>query len=273
MEAYYSATLLGWSVYLLTWLFVVYSFLGVVVETIFCLVRERILESRVGLLYLPLRPMYGVGGVACTLLLHRFQEWPTVVFLGAMLICTVVEYAAGSICDLAFGTLSWDYRDKPLHLHGKVCLEYSCYWGLLGCLAVYVLSPAIAAAVARLDAGTGETVLTVAIALVLASAVLTVAAWVRIGTRLGVLDAQERGLAVTVRETVVDRLLDRLAPDPLMINTFPRTRLARELMAHTGQQRLWIRWQQRQPATPAPRHSPSTSRRSRAAGRQGSIPR
>ena len=76
MEAIYAATVLGWSVYLLCWLFLVYSFLGVVIETVFCLVRERHLESRLGMLYLPLRPMYGVGGVASTLLLDRFQHQP-----------------------------------------------------------------------------------------------------------------------------------------------------------------------------------------------------
>src|SRR5829696_5031936 len=69
MEELYSATVLGFSVYLILWLFVIYSFLGVLVEMIFCLVQEGVLESRVGLLYLPLRPIYGVGGVACTVLL------------------------------------------------------------------------------------------------------------------------------------------------------------------------------------------------------------
>ena len=70
MEALYSATVLGSSVYLILWFFVIYSFLGVLVEMIFFLVQEGVLESRVGLLYLPLRPIYGVGGVACTLYLH-----------------------------------------------------------------------------------------------------------------------------------------------------------------------------------------------------------
>ena len=74
MNALYSATLLGFPVYVILWFFVIYSFLGVLVEMIFCLVQEGVLESRTGLLYLPLRPMYGVGGVACELLLHRFIQ-------------------------------------------------------------------------------------------------------------------------------------------------------------------------------------------------------
>lgn len=242
MATCYSATLLGWSVYLLLWLFVVYCFLGVIVETIFCLVREGILESRLGVLYLPLRPMYGIGGVAITLLLDRFDRQPVVVFLGGTLICSVVEYTAGSICDKLFGTMSWDYRDRLLHLHGKICLQYSCYWGLLAGVTLYVLNPLISSTVGGLEPRIGEAVLTVVISLALASALLTVAAWVRTRNRLAVLEAQAEGRAATVRDTVVGRAIDRLAPDRLMINTFPRTRLAQELMELTGRQRSWIRW-------------------------------
>lgn len=242
MHACCSATLAGWSTYLLLWLFVIYGFLGVVVETVYCLIREGVLESRLGLLYLPLRPMYGIGGVASTLLLDRFHQQPVVVFLGGMLICTVVEYAAGTICDLAFGTLSWDYRDKVLHLHGKVCLQYSCYWGLLTGLAVYVLNPSISGSLGLLDRAIGETVLAVLIGLALVSAVLTIAAWLRARRRIGVLKARAAGQDVPLRETIAGRVIDWLAPDPLMINTFPRTRLAQELMELTGRQRSWIRW-------------------------------
>jgi hypothetical protein len=131
MEGLYSATVLGFSVYLILWLFVIYSFLGVLVEMIFCLVQEGVLESRVGLLYLPLRPMYGVGGVACTVLLHRFIQEPILIFLWGMLICTVVEYVASFVMEKAFSAVTWDYSDKALNLHGRICLQYSCCWGLL----------------------------------------------------------------------------------------------------------------------------------------------
>jgi uncharacterized membrane protein len=76
--------------------------LGVLVEMIFCLVQEGVLESRVGLLYLSLRPMYGVGGVACTVLLHPFIQEPILIFLWGMVICTVVEYVASFVMEKAF---------------------------------------------------------------------------------------------------------------------------------------------------------------------------
>jgi uncharacterized membrane protein len=50
--------------------------LGVMVEVIFCRVVDGVLESRPGLLHIPLCPVYGIGGVACTLFLHRFTQEP-----------------------------------------------------------------------------------------------------------------------------------------------------------------------------------------------------
>ena len=241
MEAGYAATVSGWSLYVLLWQFLVYSVLGVVIETIFCLVRQRHLESRLGLLYLPLQPMYGVAGVACTLLLDRFLAVPIIVFLGGMLICSVVEYLAGTLCDHAFGTLSWDYRSKPLHLHGKVCVEYSCYWGLLAALTVYVFNPLVSHLIGRVDRTVGEAMLTAFLVLTLASAVLTTAAWSRAGRRLGALRDQAEG-RVTVRASVAGRMVDLLAPEVLVINTFPRTRLAHELAALTDRQRPGAGW-------------------------------
>jgi len=188
MEELYSATVLGFSVYLILWLLVIYSFLGVLVEMIFCLVQEGVLESRVGLLYLPLRPIYGVGGVACTVLLHRFIQEPILIFLWGMVICTVVEYVASFVMEKAFNTVT--------------------------------------------------TVLRI---LALLSLVVTLAALARIRKRVAVLKARTRGEAVTASDTVWDRLIARLAPDSVMINSVPRTSLMLEFMELTGERRAWIR--------------------------------
>lgn len=241
MDTWYASNVLGWSVYQLGWLFIVYGFLGVVIETVYCLVREGVLESRCGLLFLPLRPMYGVGGVACTVLLDRYQPQPVVVLLGGLLICTAIEYVAGTVCDKVFGTLSWDYHGRVLQLQGKVCLLYSCYWAVLAALTVYVFTPLISRSVGRVDPVTGTTLLTALIGLALACSVLTIAAWVRTRHRLDELQAHAGGMPVAVRGSVAGRVVDRLVPDLVMINTFPRTRLTHELASVTGHQRLLIR--------------------------------
>jgi uncharacterized membrane protein len=241
MAALYSATLLGFSVYLILWFFVIYSFLGVLVEMIFCLIHEGVLESRLGLLYLPLRPIYGVGGMACTLLLHRFLQEPILIFLCGMLICSVVEYVASFVMEKAFGTVSWDYSDKALNLHGRICLQYSCYWGLLAMLVLYVLDRFLYGFVDLAGGKVGEITLTVLMVLALLSMVVTLAALARIRKRVAILKAQARGEAVTESDTSWDRLIDGLAPDSVMINSFPWTSLMMEFMELTGEGRACIR--------------------------------
>jgi uncharacterized membrane protein len=241
MEGLYSATVLGFSVYLILWFIVIYAFLGVLVEMIFCLVQEGVLESRLGLLYLPLRPIYGVGGVACTVLLHRFMQEPILVFLWGMLICSVVEYVASFVMEKAFSTVTWDYSDKALNLHGRICLQYSCCWGLLALLVLYVLDRFLYGLVGPTEGKVGEVILTVLMILALLSLVVTLAALARIRRRVAVLKARARGEAVTASDTVWDRLIARLAPDSVMINSFPRTSLMLEFMELAGERRAWIR--------------------------------
>ena len=240
METLYSATVLGSSVYLILWFFVIYSFLGVFVEMIFFLLREGVLESRLGLLYIPLRPIYGVGGVACTVLLHRFIEEPILIFIWGMLICSVVEYVASFVMDKAFSAVSWDYSDKLLNLNGRICLQYSCCWGLLALLVLYVLDRFLYGFVNLAGGQVGEIVLTALMVLALLSVVVTLAALARMRRRVARLRARARGEAITAFDTVWDRLIDRLAPGPVMINTFPRMSLMTEFMELTGEQRAWI---------------------------------
>ena len=242
MAELYSTSILGFSAYLILWSFVIYSFLGVVVEMVFCLVMEGVVESRSGLLYLPLRPMYGVGGVACMLFLHRFVQHPIRIFVFGMLICTVVEYVAGAVMETAFGVVYWDYRDKPLNLQGRICLQYSVGWGLLAFLPVYaagVFPAELAKVFEKPEVGT--TVLTVVMVLVLLSWVVTLAAFARIRKRVTVLRMQAKGETVATAATVGDRMVDALVPDSVMVNTFPQTNVTTALMDLTGHRAARIR--------------------------------
>jgi uncharacterized membrane protein len=229
MDAIFSATVLGLSVYLMLWLFLVYSFAGVLIEGFFCLLVNGVLELRLGLLYLPLRPLYGFGGVACTLFLHRLLHEPILVFLLGMLICTVVEFVDSWVTEKAFGALSWDYSDKLLNVQGRVCLQYSFCWGVLALVAVYALDRVRPGLAVPAGGRLGETVLTVLLVLVVLSVVLTLAALVRVRDRVDVLRAQAAGATATAPARTWGRLVDRLVPDPVIIASFPRMSLVREL--------------------------------------------
>jgi len=242
MTRLYSATVLGSSLYLISWLFVCYSLIGVVVEGVFFWTQERVLESRIGLLYLPLRPLYGVGGLGYAVLLRGLAAQPVLVFVLGALVATVVEYLASLLGEKVFAAVSWDYSDKRFNWHGRVCLQYSVAWGLLALVALYLVAQP-AQSLLRTPAGrTGEIVLTVVLASVLLSAVITCAALARTRTRVVALRARAAGEAAADGHSRWSRLVAGLVPDLVLINSFPRMSLVVELAELTGQRRAWVRF-------------------------------
>ena len=108
--------------------------------------------------------------------------------LGAVL-ATVVEYLASLFSDRLLGAVSWDYSDKLLNLQGRVCLVYSLAWGALAVAALYLLDAPLRTRLALVPRARGEAVLTVLLALVAASAVVTLAALLRTRRRVAALRA------------------------------------------------------------------------------------
>ena len=241
MTGFCSSTVLGTSLYLVSWFFLVCSFLGVLVECFFFLGCEGVLESTTGLLYLPLRPLYGVGGCGFLVLLRPVVAQPAAVFVLGAVVATVVEYVASLLTDATFGTVSWDYSHKPLNLHGRICLVYSLCWGGLALVTMYGVDSPLRDLLGRLPRGAGEDVLTVLLVLVLASAVLTLATLARTRRRVRDLGADLRDGRSAPTPARWERLVDRLVPDPVLINSFPRMTLTTELRQLTGQRRAWVR--------------------------------
>lgn len=118
------------------------SFAGVVIEMLWCLVKNGYLESRAGLIYGPFNPLYGVGAVVLTVALYRFRNrgaW--ISFVGGFLVGSVLEYVCSWGQEFVFGTRSWDYSNVPFNLNGRICLLYSLFWGLLGVLWIKNIYP------------------------------------------------------------------------------------------------------------------------------------
>jgi len=118
------------------------SFVGVVIELLWCLITNGYLESRSGLVYGPFNMLYGVGAAALTILLYRFRnrgKWLS--FMGGLLVGSVVEYLCSWLMEAAFGSASWDYSHLPFNLNGRICLAYSVMWGVLGVFWIKDLYP------------------------------------------------------------------------------------------------------------------------------------
>lgn len=153
----------GLGIYKLLLILFIGSFAGVVVELMWCLIRNGYLESRSGLVYGPFNLLYGAGAVALTVCLYRFRNrsgW--ISFLGGMLVGTVVEYLCSWGQEALFGSRSWDYSTMPFNLNGRVCLLYSVFWGVLGVFWIKDLYPRMAQLILKLPNKIGK-IFTVAV--------------------------------------------------------------------------------------------------------------
>lgn len=138
----------------LFWLFVAGSVFGLVVETAFHAIVYGGLESRAGLVWGPFSPIYGVGAVVLTVSLNRFyHSHNLIIFLAAMLVGSVIEYATSWLMEVLWGAIAWDYSGTFGSIGGRTNFAFGVMWGLLGLVWVRMALPFIRRVFARVDAG------------------------------------------------------------------------------------------------------------------------
>jgi len=128
------------SLYNVFWMFVFGSFIGYVVETLYCLAKTGIFENRSSMLFGPFNIIYGIGALALYIGLHKISNIPCVLLLG-MVSGSVIEFIASWFQQTVFGSVSWDYSSLPLNIGGRISLLFALFWGVLAVLWVKCLQP------------------------------------------------------------------------------------------------------------------------------------
>ena len=123
----------------LLFLFLIYSFLGWVLEVIALAVKERKFVNR-GITNGPFCTIYGIGAVLCTIALADATNVFS-VFIGCLVYVTILEFITGRFLEKFNKNEWWDYSHKRFNLDGYICLEYSLLWGALGVLMFYIINP------------------------------------------------------------------------------------------------------------------------------------
>lgn len=134
----------------ITTYFIIYSFLGWVMESIVRSICEKKLINT-GFLKGPFCPIYGIGATIMFLFLEGFSSKPIWLFFIAIIILTAWEYVVGVFLEKAFHTKYWDYSDHKFNFQGRICLTNSIYWGILGVLFVKYIHPFIQQILAKID--------------------------------------------------------------------------------------------------------------------------
>lgn len=127
----------------LFWQFLIYSFLGFLLEVVFARVTRAGKQDRKCMMLLPLCPVYGVGALLIVHLPAAVQNRPALLFLCGALAATAAEYGVDWFYEKALGVRFWDYSSQPWNLNGRVCLLFSGAWGLLSLALIAWVHPAV----------------------------------------------------------------------------------------------------------------------------------
>lgn len=128
----------------LLWYFVIFSIIGLLIETIFCYITSGIIESRKGLLWGPFCPVYGVGAAILIILLNKVDTNNCFkLFIYGFLIGSILEYIMSYVLESIYSIRFWDYTYTGNSINGRICIVYSLFWGILSIFLLKVAKPNI----------------------------------------------------------------------------------------------------------------------------------
>ena len=122
--------------------FILYSFLGWVMETCYCSIMEHRLVAR-GFLYGPICPIYGGGVVLMVLFFTPLKQNLALFYVVAVVVMTSWEYLVGWVLELTTHVKYWDYSQYRFNIKGRVCLWVALTWGVLSYIVIFLIHPPV----------------------------------------------------------------------------------------------------------------------------------
>lgn len=196
--------------YQFLWTFFIYAFLGWCTEVSFAALTSGKFVNR-GFLNGPVCPIYGCGVVIVLFFLEPLRENTLLLFLGSVVLTSVLEWLTGFVLERIFHQRWWDYSNEPFNLGGYICLRFSIAWGLACLLVVDVIHPTIHWLITLIPHTLGLVLLAVfsaAMVVDLAATVRTIARINRQLTQLDELAGRIKSLSNELGESLAERVLD-----------------------------------------------------------------
>lgn len=128
-------------------LFLLSSVLGFVMETTLKTFFFHSMNN--GIMYGPWIPVYGLGAVVIMLVsrtVHRkvskskfFQN--VVIFFVVSILLTILEFIGGTLIEIFFHEVFWDYSKLKFNFGNYIALEISLLWGVCSLIFIYIIEP------------------------------------------------------------------------------------------------------------------------------------
>ena len=172
MSFFVNTTVCGFTLYQILAYFLIYSCLGWCLEVIYAAVTTGKLVNR-GFLNGPVCPIYGFGMVIVLFTLTPLVDNVFLLYVGGVILPSVLELAGGWALEKLYHTRWWDYSDFPFNIGGYICLQFSLLWGVGTLVVMKAVHPVIADLVAMVPTLIGFIVMCVLYAVYAADVVVT----------------------------------------------------------------------------------------------------
>lgn len=131
-------------------LFIIYSFMGWLYESIWCSFCEGKLVNR-GFLAGPFCPVYGFGALLVILTLSDVKGNLLALFFASIVVTNTLEYLTSYILEKCFAVRWWDYSHYRFNLNGRVCLLGAAAFGTMSVLLLHIIHPWVLSSIERLS--------------------------------------------------------------------------------------------------------------------------
>lgn len=177
----------GYTLYEMFHYFVIWSFIGWVIEIIDMTFETGEYQNR-GFLNMPICPIYGVGVLLIIAILRPFTDSYFLTFLLSMIICTALELAVGLLLEAIFHNRWWDYSHEFFNFKGLICLRNSMFWGFGCVIMLKKVQPAFEKLVAMIPFKVGIAIIIVMSVLIAVDLISSLAAMRQLTDKLRQLD-------------------------------------------------------------------------------------
>lgn len=200
----------------IVWVFLVSSFLGALIEMVYCYCLDGFWMNRSSLLYGTFSVVWGFGAVILTVALQKMKNRNIVwIFTAGFLIGGSYEYLCSVMSEIVFGTVFWDYSNMPLNIGGRTNVPYCAAWGLLAVIWLKGLYPPMSRAIEKIPTLLGECITWAIVVVIFCDGLLTAGAMIRYTDRQTSPEPQ----------TVIEEFLDSNYDDAWMEQRWPNMKV------------------------------------------------
>ncbi len=207
----------GCGFYKIFWLFIISSFLGDIVETIFCRITAGVWMSRSSLVWGMFSVVWGLALAGGTALIYKYRDRSDgFVFMVGVVLGGAYEYVCSVFTEIVFGKVFWDYSEIPFNLGGRINLLYCFFWGIAAVVWLKKLYVHLSNAIEKIPVKIGKIVTFVLVIFMTANVVVSCMALARYNERGKGIPA-ESGWQQLMDNRFDDERMERIYPNAITV--------------------------------------------------------